>query len=330
MTLHRIFKEIFNKIIKLITLLIAISIIAFMLVSYSPIDPIQAYIGADMTLVGPEQRENITAYWGLNKTPSEQYFNWIHNMLSGDLGTSLIYRSPVIEVIKERFLASFTLMLLAWLFSGLLGFLLGIFAAVKKDTVWDRIIKGYCYLLSATPTFWLGLLILIIFSVWLGWFPIGLGTPIGKIASDVTILDRIKHIFLPALTLSVIGVANIALHTREKLINILKSDHFIFAMSQGKKGFSLLRDHGLRHIMLPAITLQFASFGELFGGAVLVEQIFSYPGLGQAIINAGLNGDVPLFLAITLFSVVFVFVGNSLADLLYKVIDPRTRRGETS
>ena len=138
--------------------------------------------------------------------------------------------------------------------------------------------------------------------------------------------ERLKHLFLPALTLSVVGVANITLHTRQKLIEVLESEYVCFALSKGEKGFDLLWRHGLRNISLPAVSLHFASFGELFGGAVLAEQVFSYPGLGQAVVDAGLGSDVPLLLGIVLFTTLFVFTGNLLADLLYKIIDPRMRR----
>ncbi|AKG74713.1 ABC transporter permease [Salinicoccus halodurans] len=320
-------KYIFGKILKLASLLAAISILSFLLVSLSPIDPVQSYIGADMTRVSPEQRENIEAYWGLDESPVQQYLSWGNAVLQGDLGTSLLYRSSVADVIGERFTASLALMALAWIISGIIGFVLGITAGMKEGSFVDKLIKGYCFTLASTPAFWLGLLMLMFFSVWLGWFPIGLGSPAGILEADVSLAERLRHLFLPALTLSVVGVANVALHTRQKLIEVLESEYVRFAMAKGERGFTLLWRHGLRNISLPAVSLHFASFGELFGGAVLAEQVFSYPGLGQAVVQAGLGSDVPLLLGIVLFTTLFVFTGNLLADLFYKVIDPRIRRG---
>lgn len=317
-----------SKAVKLLSLLFAVSVISFTLVAISPIDPIQSYVGADITRVSPEQREEIAEYWGLNESRILQFMNWGSAVIQGDLGTSLIYRAPVIDIILERFLASLGLMGLAWLLSGVIGFLLGVVAAVKQGTIIDRFIKTYCYTLASTPTFWLGLLLLTVFSVWLGWFPIGLGTPAGVLAEDVFILDKFKHLLLPVLTLSIIGVSNIALHTREKLVEVLQSEYILYAKAKGKKGYQLAYQHGLRNIALPAISIHFSSFGEIFGGAVIAEQVFSYPGLGQAVVQAGLGGDVPLLLGIVLFSSVFVFIGNLLADILYKVIDPRIRKGD--
>ncbi|WP_229677440.1 ABC transporter permease [Psychrobacillus lasiicapitis] len=311
--------------LRMLTLLIAICFISFLLVKNSPIDPIQAYIGADMLKVGPEQREKIAEYWGLDQPVMVQFLNWGSALLAGDLGTSMIFRRPVAEIIGERFVNSLILMVTAWVLSGVIGFVMGVVSAMKKDSWIDRLIKWYCYTLASTPTFWLGLLMLIVFAVWLGWFPIGLGVPAGVLAADVTIADRIEHLILPAITLSIIGVANVALHTRQKLIDVLASDYVLFARARGERGFILFWRHGLRNVALPAITLQFAAFGELFGGAVLAEQIFSYPGLGQATVEAGLRGDVPLLLGLVIFSTFFVFAGNLIADLIYYVVDPRTR-----
>jgi peptide/nickel transport system permease protein len=314
-----------RKIVRLVSLLFAISVITFILISHSPIDPIQAYIGADMMRVGPEQREKIAENWGLNEPPVEQFFRWGSSVIQGDLGTSMIYRRPVTEIISEKFLYSLALMLIAWLLSGIIGFCMGIVAAMKKDKWADRFIKWYCYTLASTPTFWMGLLLLMIFAVWLEWLPIGMGVPAGVLAENVTLTDRIIHLILPALTLSIVGVANVALHTRQKLIEVLSSEYILFAKARGEKGFTLIWRHGIRNISLPAITLHFAGFSELFGGAVLAEQVFSYPGLGQATVEAGLRGDVPLLLGLVIFSAVFVFVGNLMADLISFMIDPRMK-----
>ncbi|EHQ90141.1 ABC transporter permease [Desulfosporosinus youngiae] len=317
---------ILTTLLRMMTLLVAISIVTFMLVMSSPIDPIDAYVGSESN-ISQEQRDNVAEYWGLNKAPAERYLIWAGNLLEGDMGTSITYRLPVSQVIAERFKASCILMGVAWVLSGLLGFIMGILAGVNKGRKLDRVLKTFCLTLSSAPTFWVGLLILMVFAVNLKWFPIGLAAPIGKLASDVTIWERIHHLILPAFTLSIIGVSNIALHTRQKIIDVLESDYVLFAKARGESTFSIVKRHGLRNIMLPAITLQFASFSELFGGSVLAEQVFSYPGLGNAVTQAGLKGDVPLFLGIALWSALFVFVGNFLANIIYGIVDPQIREG---
>ena len=314
-----------RKVVRLVTLLIMVSIVSFTLVHLSPVDPVQAYIGADMMKVSAEQRQEIATYWGLDQSPIEQFTRCASALLHGDFGTSMIYRKPVTDVIGDRFVNSVVLMASAWILSGVIGFTIGVIAAIKKNTWLDRWIKWYCYTLASTPTYWMGLLLLMVFAVWLGWFPVGLAVPAGVLADQVTLGDRIMHMILPALTLSIVGVSSIALHTRQKLIDVLESDYVLFARARGEKGLTLFRRHGLRNIALPAITLQFASFSELFGGAVLAEQVFSYPGLGQATVEAGLRGDVPLLLGLVLCSALFVFTGNGIADVLYHWVDPRIR-----
>ncbi|MFF2481953.1 ABC transporter permease [Paenibacillus sp. NPDC058071] len=316
------------KALRLASLLAAISVLSFLLVSHSPVDPVQAYIGADMMTVSQEQRTIIAEYWGLNDPPLTQFLKWSSALLQGDLGMSLIYRQPVADVIGERFLHSLALMAVSWVLSGVIGFTVGVIAAMNKGRWIDQAVKAYCYTLSSTPAFWMGLLLLIVFAVWLGWFPVGLGVPAGMLADEVSWLDRLRHMALPAMTLSVIGISNIALHTRQKLIDVLNSEYILYARSRGERGVRLFFRHGLRNVALPALTLQFTSFGELFGGAVLAEQVFSYPGLGQASVEAGLRGDVPLLLGIVLFTAIFVFAGNLAADLLSRLVDPRVKAKE--
>ena len=309
-------------------LLAAVSIAAFVLVSVSPIDPLQANVGqVALGSMSAEQIAKLEAYWGVGEPPMQRFFAWASDFFTGDMGVSLLYRQSVEEVIAVKLQNSLWLMGIAWVISGLVGFVLGIVSGIKKDTWIDKAIKGYSLLIASTPAFWLALLLLMVFAVWLQILPIGLSVPIGMEASGVTIADRIQHAILPALTLSITGISNIALHTREKMIEIMDSDYVLFARARGESTFSIVKNHGLRNVILPAITLQFGSISEIFGGSVLVEQIFSYPGLGQAAVTAGTGSDVPLLLGITVISAAIVFGGNLMANILYGVVDPRIRRG---
>ena len=314
--------------IRMILLLVAVSIAAFVLVSISPIDPLQANIGqAALGSMSAEQIAKLEEYWGVSVPPMERFVSWASDFFRGDMGTSLLYRQPVVKVIVVKLENSLWLMCLAWLLSGMVGFVLGILAGVKKDTWIDKIIKGYSLLIASTPAFWLALVLLMVFAVWLKILPIGLSVPIGVEASGVTIMDKIQHAILPALTLSITGISNIALHTREKMIDIMESDYVLFARARGESTWSIVKNHGFRNVILPAITLQFGSISEIFGGSVLVEQIFSYPGLGQAAVAAGTGSDVSLLLGITVISAAIVFGGNLIANILYGIVDPRIRRG---
>lgn len=317
-----------KNLIRMALLLIAVSIATFALVSVSPIDPLQANVGqAALGSMSREQRQKLEEYWGVHKPPITRYINWAKGALRGDLGDSLLYRQPVTKVIGVKLANSLFLMVIAWTLSGLIGFLLGVIAGAFRGRFADRVIKGYCLLIASTPTFWLALLLLLVFGVWLKALPIGLSVPIGVEASGVTFLDRVSHAILPAVTLSITGVSNIALHTREKMIDVMESDYVLFARARGEGMGSIIRRHALRNILLPAMTLQFASISEIIGGSVLVEQVFSYPGLGQAAVAAGTGSDVPLLMGITLITAAIVFLGNFLANCLYGFVDPRMRKG---
>ena len=314
--------------IRMVLLLAAVSMVAFFLVSVSPIDPLQANIGqAALGSMSAEQIAKLEAYWGVGVPPVERYLSWASDFLKGDLGVSLLYRRPVTEVLAVKLQNSLWLMALAWVISGVTGFVLGMISGLKKGSFTDKVIKGYSLLIASTPAFWLALVLLMVFAVWLKVLPIGLSVPIGAEAGGVTAMDRIRHAILPALTLSITGISNITLHTREKMIDIMESDYVLVARARGESTFEIVKNHALRNVILPAITLQFASISEIFGGSVLVEQIFSYPGLGQAAVAAGTGSDVPLLLGITMISATIVFGGNFIANILYGVVDPRIRRG---
>ena len=317
-----------KKLLRMALLLLGVSLTAFLLMSASPLDPLRTNVGqAALGTMSPEQIAKLEDYWGVNTPPAERYLGWLSDFVRGDLGASLLYRQPVTRVVGQRLQNSLWLMAAAWVLSGVLGLALGVIAGACRGRLPDRLIRGYCLLISSTPAFWLALLLLMIFSVWLGVLPIGLSVPIGTDPAAVTLADRLRHAVLPALTLSITGVAGIALHTREKMCDVMDSDYVLFARARGESGAAIVLRHGLRNVALPALTLQFASISEIFGGSVLVEQVFSYPGLGQCAVTAGLGSDLPLLLGITVVSAAIVFGGNLAADLLYGVVDPKIRRG---
>lgn len=318
-----------GQLAKFVLLMLGVSLLTFALVGLSPIDPASVNVGqAALASMGDAKREQLSAYWGSDTPFHERYLAWLAGALRGDLGTSLRFNAPVADVIAARAGNSLALMAIAWAVGGALGFALGVAAGVKRGSVLDAAVKGYCYLLASTPVFWLALVMLVVFSVQLGWFPLGLSAPIGVASADATFADALHHLALPAITLSLTGVANIALHTREKTIDVMESDYVKFARARGASTRAIVMRHGLRNLALPAVTLQLASIAEIFGGSVLVEQVFSYPGLGQAAVTAGLGGDGALLAGIAVLSAALVFGGNLLANVLYGVLDPRmARRG---
>lgn len=308
-----------------VALLVVVALAVFLLMKASPVDPIDAYLGPAMSQAGPEQRAEIAARWGLDRPAAEQFLRWAGRILQGDLGVSTSYHAPVSQVMAERLGASLALTGLAWALSGLLGFGLGLAAATFADRWPDRLIRLYCYLLAATPTFWLAILMLTLFSVQLGWTPVCCSGPIGMAPQAVGLAARLHHLLLPLLVLTCFGVAQIALHSRAKLLDVLASDYVRLARAQGAGRLDILWRHGLRNSALPALAALMAASGEIFGGSILAEQVFAWPGLGRASVEAAMKGDLPLLLAITLLATLIVSSANRIADLLARGIDPRMR-----
>lgn len=317
-------RKILGECLRMVLLLVAVSIIAFLLIIKSPIDPLVSYVGTNTT-ISEEAKKEITEEWDLNAPPSQRFITWGEHALKGDLGMSITYKKPVSEVIKTRFSYSIVLMAVSWLLSGIIGFILGVICGIIDGSIFDRIIKTFCLIVKSAPVFWIGLIMVSIFAVKLGWFPLGMAVPAGKLAADVTLADKIHHLILPVLTLTIVSISEVVLYTRQKVIEIMNSDFILYAKARGENTKQLIARHILRNVSLPAITVQFASFSELFGGMALAETVFAYPGIGTAITAAALNGDVPLLLGISVFSAIFVFVGNLIANILYGVFDPRIR-----
>ncbi|MCL2025055.1 MAG: ABC transporter permease [Coriobacteriia bacterium] len=317
-----------KNLVRVALLLLCASAIAFTLVSISPLDPLQTNIGqAALGSLSAEQTAQLESYWGVGEPPIQRYLSWLGDFVRGDMGISLLYRQSVATVIAEKLANSLLLLAFAWVISGVLGFTLGIIAGAYQGRAIDRAIQSYSLIIASTPLFWIGIMLLLIFAVWLQIAPIGLSVPIGMEAADVTLIDRLRHAILPALALSITGIANITLHTREKMIAVMGSDYVLFARARGESTRRIVTRHGVRNVILPAMTLQFALINEILAGTILVEQVFSYPGLGQAVVTAGLGGDMPLLLAITVISTALVFGGNFIANTLYGVVDPRIRKG---
>lgn len=318
-------KRIAKEIFLFLLLILAVSFISFLLLDLSPIDPIASFARSRSVGLSPEAKQELIKVWGLDQPLIARYFTWLLNLFRGDLGISNIYGGKVIDIIGEGFSRSILLMAIAWIFQGIIGIWLGIVAGANQGKIKDKIIKAYAIIFASTPSFWVGILLIIVFSLKLKLFPSSMGSPVGVLREDITLADSFKHLVLPALTLVLVGVSNLILHTRSKVIDILNSDYVLYAKARGMKQGKILNKFAFKNLILPGLSLLFTSFSELFSGTVLVENVFNYPGIGGLTVEAGLRGDAPLLLGLVLFSTIFVYVGNRICDLLYLVIDPRLR-----
>lgn len=298
----------------------------FALISMAPIDPVQAYLGERTALVGPEQREAIAAAWGLDRPAPERFRAWLVGALQGDLGRSISYDAPVGAVIAERLPASLVLVGGAFLVSFVVGTGLGIAAAAARGGALDRAIRAVAVALSASPGFWIALLLIAVFAVGLGWLPACCSAPPGLTADETGWSDRLRHLVLPMATLSIVGTAPLVLHTRQRLVAFLDGPAALHLRAHGLSWRRIAFGAGLRHALGPALTLHLAGAGELFGGSVLAETVFAWPGLGQATVRAATGADAALLMGIGLATLLFVFAGNLMADIAARLVDPRLRQ----
>ncbi len=308
--------------------LLGVSFIAFAMLEVSPIDPIHAFVRGRGAGLSADQEALLIAEWGLDKPFIHRYFVWLGHALQGDLGISRLYQKPVGEIIWYAFSQSAPLISLAWILQGVLAVYLGITSALHKGDKLDKFIVGYCTLIMSTPSFWVGFILILIFSLSLGMFPIGFSAPVGKLMQNISLGDRIVYMVLPLLTLLLTGIGRVCLHTRAKTLEVLDSEYVSYAMSKGIDRNKCIKTYALKNILFPALMLQCAAISEIFSGIVLVETVFNYPGLGEICVKAALSSDLPLLLGIVIFSAIFVYFGNRLADRMSARIDSRMEAGE--
>jgi peptide/nickel transport system permease protein len=286
-------------------------------------DPLLLYAtpGYGMTV---EQERALRAELRLDRPLVVQYLIWVGNVFKGDLGRTLLDKRKVTSVIGDKIGNSVQLGLAAWVFAVGVGVPLGVLSAIKRATVWDYIARVFALLGTATPAFWIGLMFIYLFAVTLGWFPSGT-----KYSYETFPLSwsNIKHFILPAVVLGWGPAAGFLRITRSAMLEILDSEFIKFARSKGVASRSVIWRHALRNALIPPITLIALTMAGFITGTVVVEQVFSWPGLGSAAVTATLNNDFPLMTGIVLIFVAIFAVTNLAADLAYAYLDPRIKYG---
>lgn len=325
MTRHWLARLCLDRAVRLLWLLPLSMVGLFTLVSLAPIDPVQAYVGARVAQVGPDQREAIAEAWGLNDPAPERFVRWLGHLAQGDFGDSITYNAPVAEIIATRAGASFALIGTAFVLSLALGFGLGLVAAATRGRWPDRVIRGAAVVLASSPGFWVAILLVLVFAVGLGWLPSCCAAPPGLTSAEVAWPDRLRHLILPALAVSVVGISPLIIHTRARAVAFLESPAARHLIAHGARPLPLVLRYGARHAAGPALTVHLAGAGELIGGSVLAETVFAWPGLGQATVRAATGADAPLLMGIALATLMVVFAGNLLADIAARLADPRLR-----
>ncbi|MER5318812.1 ABC transporter permease [Streptosporangium roseum] len=304
-------------------LLLAVTVGMFALAQASPFDPVRQYLGDRAMVTDPAVVERIRANWGIDRPILEQYATWLGNLVRGDLGDSRSLHLPVLQVIAERLpwtllatSAAIVLMLAASLVAGTV-------AAWRRDSWLDRLITGGAFANEAAPVFWFGLLAIWVFAVELRWLPAGGLTDAAS--ATVEAGDVVTHMILPVTVLAISQSSWLVLYVRESVIGALREDFVVGARARGLRERTVVVRHALRSALLPFLTLLGARIPELVTGAILVETVFSWPGVASASVQAALAVDFPLLAALTLLGTLAVVGGNLLADVAYTIADPRVR-----
>jgi peptide/nickel transport system permease protein len=326
---------IIKRLLQIIPVVLGVTLIAFALIHLAPGDPVRTMLGQHAT---QQEIDQIRVKYGLDQPLFVQYFIWLGDVLHGDLGRSILSHEQVTTEIASRFPNTIELAIAAMIFAILIGVVAGIISATKQYTVADYSVMGIALFGISMPVFWLGIMLMMIFGVFLGWLPIGgridLLLPFNRItgfmvvdsiitANGAALISVLRHLILPAIALGTIPMAIIARTTRSSMLEILRQDFIRTERAKGLSERKVIYKHAIRNAMVPVVTVIGLNFGLLLSGAILTETVFSWPGVGRLVIDSVYARDYPLVIGcILVFALVFVIV-NLITDLLYTYIDPR-------
>jgi len=311
-----------RRILQAVPLLLGISFIAFMLLQATPGGPAAAFRG--MANVTADDIARIEAELGLDKPVLLQYFTWLGKFVQGDWGISFAARRPVLGLIWERLPSTLLLMATGLGFSLLVAIPLGLFAAIRRSTWVDHVLTFGSFVGLSIPVFWLGLMLIVVFNVWLGWLP-GSGT--GPPGVDASLLIRIKYLVLPTLAIATVSVGFFTRYLRAAMIEAIDTDHMRFAKARGLPARRRYFRHAFRNASIPFVTVVAIHIPEFLVGALVVETIFAWPGTGRLFWESAIRFDYPVLMGILVLVSVMVVISNLLADVLYAKLDPRVTYG---
>jgi peptide/nickel transport system permease protein len=310
----------FKRLITLVATLVGASVVVFLVLEILPGNAAQILMGPDAS---PEAVQALAAKLGIDRPPVERYWNWVSGMLVGDLGLSYAYSTPVAELVLERLALTVPLALMAMTITTVLALAAGIYAAARHNKLGDVGVMGLSQIGIAIPNFWFAILLILLFSVHLKWFSAG-GFP----GWDEGILQGIKALLLPAVSLAVVQSAILARITRSAVLEVLREDFVRTARAKGVSRRGALWGHVLRNALIPVITIMGLQFAELLAGTIVVESVFYLPGLGRLIFQSISNRDLIVVRNCVMLLAAMVVIVNFVVDMLYAVIDPRVKASD--
>jgi len=318
------FSYILRRVALAVPLIFGVLTITFFIIRLAPGDPASFFIQPG---ISPNVAEQMREQYGLNDPVPIQYIKWLGSVLQGDFGRSFSRQQPVFDVIAEAVPITMSIALLALFANFLIGIAIGVISAVKQNSRLDRTLTITALFFYSMPEFWLALMLIIFFALKLQILP---ASNLNEIGADGLsplefFLDRVEHLILPVLVLSINGSAGIARYVRGSMLEVIRQDYIRTARAKGLTEHIVVMKHALRNALLPVVTILGASLPFVLSGALFIEVIFALPGMGRITVDAIFARDYPLIIANTFLSGTMIIIGNLLADVLYAVVDPRIK-----
>ncbi|MCM3783793.1 ABC transporter permease [Neobacillus mesonae] len=302
-------------------ILLAASFLIFSLYALTPGD----YVSSNIKL-SPERKAELRELYGLDKPVLERYVIWMKNALQGDFGYSLAQQKPVLTLFNDYIWNSFLLAAVSTFFTWLIAVIIGVVSAYKQYSWFDTIIMVIIFAAMSIPSFFIGLYLIKMFAVDLKWLPPGGMTTTGSNATGLAYAKEvIEHMALPVVVMTLLGIGSLTRYIRSNMIDVIKQDYIRTARAKGLNERKVLFTHALRNALLPAITLVGFELPGLFGGSLIIEKIFNWPGIGQLYMSSFSVRDYPLLMSFTVFIAILTVLGTLLSDLLYRLADPRVK-----
>ncbi|MBC7419358.1 MAG: ABC transporter permease [Bdellovibrio sp.] len=315
---------ILRRFFQTIVVIVILSYVCFGLMNLMPGDPVELMISANPRIT-QEDVTRLREFYGLDQPVYKRYFAWVSDISTGDLGYSRTYRIPVTEMMLPALLATFILSMASLIFSLIVAIPLGILCALKPNSKVDYAVNLFSFAGISVPSFWLGIVLIIIFAVNLGWLPAGGYQTTGMQYSSwfAEMMDKGKYLILPMVSLSIQSIGRFSRFTRSAMLEAMRNDFIRTAKAKGLSNQVVIWKHGFRNALIPLITIIAISFSSIFSGALITETLFAYPGVGRLIYSSIIGNDFNVAMVSFVISVSMVLLMSLVSDILYGVVDPR-------
>lgn len=317
---------ILKRLILMIPLIFGITLVSFLVIHLAPGSPVE--VETEMSLKASAQaRENLRKLYGLDKPIHIQYFEWLKRFIMLDFGRSFTDGKRVLDKIKERIPVTLTINILSLILILAVAIPIGVMSAYKQYSLFDKMTTVLVFIGFSTPSFWLALILMIIFGVTLGWLPISgiQSIDVSEMSPLERFFDMVKHLLLPVGISAFGGIAGLSRYCRSSMLEVLKQDYIRTAKAKGLRERDVIIGHALRNALLPVVTILGLSIPGLIGGSVIFETIFSIPGMGQLFYSSAMSRDYPTIMGILVIGAILTLIGNLIADIAYALLDPRIR-----